>query len=180
MGQADRAEEWALRGLRVDARNMNGQLQAALAIAKLSLGRPDEAERAARAAIALLPRNIMARFYHGLALRDMGRPEEGLAELRTAYALSLDNRSRIQIGEVLTGLERYEEAAKEFEAVPVGIPERAEARRDLGIVYTQHLGRMEEGIAALQEAAELMQDPREAAIIRAEVARLSGGARRAP
>lgn len=174
MGELDRAEEWARRGLQVDARNMNGQLQIAHALSLLRLNRPVEGERAARTAVTLLPNSFMAHFYYGLALRDVGRPEDGLAEVRKAYAMSLDNRVRIQIGEFLVELKRYEEAAREFEAVPVGIPERAEARRDLGIVYTQHLGRREEGIAALRESAELSQDPRDIAAIRAEVERLTG------
>lgn len=173
MNELDRSEEWARRGLQVDARNMNGQLQIAHALTLLRLRRPAEGERAARTAVTLVPDNFMAHFYYGLALRDVGRPEDGLAEIRKAYAMSLDNRVRIQIGELLVELKRYEEAAREFEAVPAGIPERSEARRDLGIVYIQHLGRRDEGIAALREAAELSQDPRDVAAIKAEVARVT-------
>jgi tetratricopeptide (TPR) repeat protein len=175
MGELDRAEEWARRGLLVDAKNMNGQLQIAHSLALMRLNRPAEAERAARMAVALLPTSFMAHFYYGLALRDVGRPEEGLEELRKSYAMSLDNRVRIQIGEFLVEMHRYEEAVKELEAVPVGIPERAEARRDLGIVYIQNLGRREEGIAALREAAALSQDPRDVAAIGAEIKRLTNG-----
>jgi tetratricopeptide (TPR) repeat protein len=178
MGELDRAEEWARRGLLVDAKNMNGQLQIGHALSLMRLNRPVEAEQAARAAVTLQPSSFMAHFYYGLALRDIGRPDEGLAELRKAYAMSLDNRVRIQIGEFLVEMHRYEEAVREFEAVPVGIPERAEARRDLGIVYIQNLGRREEGIAALREAASLSQDPREVATIGAEIKRLTEGAPR--
>ena len=173
MDSTDRAEEWALRGLRVDARNLNGNLYIALAMARLRAGNAKEAEAAARAAVALLPQAISAHYYLGLALRQERRPEEALAELRTAYELSVDHRIRLNIGEVLAELGRYEEAARELDAIPQGIPERGTARRDLAILYVNYLGRRDEGIAALAEAAELEPNPREAAMLRAEAARLS-------
>ncbi len=173
MDSTDRAEEWALRGLRVDARNLNGNLYVALAVARLRAGNPKGAEAAARTAVAILPRGISARYYLALALREQRRSEEALAELSAAYALSVDHRIRLNIGEVLGELGRYEEAARELEAIPQGIPERGIARRDLAIIYINHLGRRDEGIAALAEAAQLEPDPREAAMLRAEAARLS-------
>jgi hypothetical protein len=176
----DRAEEWALRGLRVDAPNLNGNLYVALAMARLRAGNAKGGEDAARAAVTLLPQGISARYYLALALREQRRPEEALAELNAAYALSVDHRIRLNIGEVLGELGRYEEAARELEAIPQGIPERATARRDLAIIYINHLHLRDEGIAALAEAAELEPDPREAAMLRSEAARLRAQRGRAP
>jgi hypothetical protein len=175
LDQPDRAEEWARRGLRVDARNMNGQLQVALALALLRKGNPAGAEQAARAGVGLLPRSPSAHFYRGLALRELGRREEALPELNKALEISGDNRIRLNVAQILAELGRFEEAASQFEAVPHGVPERGMARRDLGVLYLNKLHRPAEGIAALEEAAALEPDPREAAMLRAEVARLTGG-----
>ncbi|HLQ66221.1 MAG TPA: tetratricopeptide repeat protein [Candidatus Limnocylindrales bacterium] len=172
MDAPDRAEEWALRGLRVDAHNLNGNLYVALALARLREGNATGAEEAARRAIAIVPQGITAHYYLGMALREEGRLEEALSELRAAYALSVDNRIRLNVGEVLADLGRYDEAARELDAVPQGIPERATARRDLALLYINKLGRRQEGIAALTEAAELEPDPRQAAVLRAEAERL--------
>lgn len=176
LNQADRAEEWARRGLRVDSRNMNGQLEVALAVALLGKHDNVGAEAAARAAIALLPGSPSAHFYRGLALRELSRPEEALGELQAALGISGDNRIRVNVAQLLAELGRYEEAAQTFASVPEGVPERGLARRDLGVIYINRLHRVPEGVAALQEAAALEKDPREAAMIRSEVARLSGGA----
>lgn len=175
MNQPDRAEEWARRGLRVDAKNMNGQLQVALALALIREGKSAEAEPAARAAVELVPGSPSAHFYRALALRDLGRKEEALPELNTALELSGDNRVRLNLAQLLAELGRFDEAASQFEAVPAGVPERGLARRDLGVIYINKLHRPAEGIAALQEAATLEPDPKVAALLREEVARLTGG-----
>lgn len=176
LNQPDRAEEWARRGLLVDSRNMNGQLQIGLAIALLGKGNAAGAEAAARAGLALLPRSASAHFYRGLALRELGRKEEALPELKAALEATGDNRIRLNVAQILAELGRFDEAASQFEAVPQGVPERGLARRDLAVLYINKLHRPAEGIAAMQEAATLESDPREAALLRAEVARLTGGA----
>lgn len=176
LDQPERAEEWALRGLLVGASNMNAQLQVSLALSRLRLGRPAEAEAAARTAVALAPRSASAHLYRGLALRELRRPDDALAELRVAFGLSGDNRIRLNIAQILAELGRFAEAAQQFDAIPPGTPERGLARRDLAVLYINHLGRPAEGIAALEEAARLEPDPREAAMLRGEIARLTGGA----
>lgn len=172
MNMPDRAEEWALRGLRVDARNMNAQLYVALSVARLRVGNPSGAEAAASRAIAIMPRSITGHLYRGLALRELHQVEPALNELRTTFLLSGDPRIRLDIGELLAAMGRYEEAAHELEAIPEGIPERGMALRDLGILYASKLGRRAEGIAALEQAASMMTDPKDAAALRADVARL--------
>jgi len=174
LNQADRAEEWARRGLRVDAKNMNGQLQITLALTLLEKRDAAGAERAAAAGIALMPRSASAHFYRGLALRQMGRGADAVAELRVAFSLSGDTRVRMNLAQVYAEIGRYEEAARQFEAIPPESPDRGLARRDLGVIYINKLNRVEEGVAALREAAVLERDPKEQAILRAEIERLTG------
>ncbi|MGE5178096.1 MAG: glycosyltransferase 87 family protein [Bacteroidota bacterium] len=169
----DRAEEWARRGLRVDAKNMDGQLEVALSAAQIRLNQPQLAEASARAGLAILPRSSSAHFYHGLALRALHRYDEALAELRVAYGLSGEERIRLNYAQLLAEAGRYPEAAEQFEAVPPGSPERGPARRDLAVLYLNNLNRPADAIAALQEAASLEADPRQQAFLRSEIARIS-------
>jgi tetratricopeptide (TPR) repeat protein len=175
MGLNDRAEEWALRGLRVNASNMNAQLYAALALARLRLGKAAEAEAAADAGIAVAPRAYSLHLYRGLAQRDQGRPEEALESLRRSLAIANDARVLFSIGQLLVQMRRYEEAVRELDRVPPGSPERGPARREMAILYLNFLGRRAEGIAALREAASLEPDPDEARLLRNEVDRLTKG-----
>jgi tetratricopeptide (TPR) repeat protein len=107
-----------------------------------------------------------------MALQNMGRPEEALTEVRTALELSADPRIRLNVGQILSTLGRHEEALAELAQVPSGYAERAAARRDMAVILIHRLGRRDEGIAALREAAALTQDPGEAALLRDEIARL--------
>jgi len=168
----ERAEEWALRGLQVGATNMNPRLFAALALARLNRENFAGAEEAARLGIAQSPTAYALRLYRGMALERLGRPEESLGELREALAAAGDPRIRLNIGQVLATLGRYDEAVEELSQVPAGIPERAAARKTMAVMLLNQLGRPEEGIAALREAASLTSDPGEAALLRDEVARL--------
>ncbi len=171
-GDQERTEEWALRGLKIDATNMNPRLYAALALARLNRGNFTGAEEAARLGIAQSPAAYSLRLYRGMALERLGRPEESLSELRAALGAAGDQRIRLNIGQVLASLRRFEEAVSELSQVPVGVPERAAARRDMAVILLNQLGRPDEGVAALREAAALSGDPGEAALLRDEVARL--------
>jgi len=173
LDQHDRAEEWALRGLTVEAANMQPQLYAALALARLRLNRFPEAEEAAARGIALLPRSHSLHLYRAMALEEMGRNEEALAMLRRAFALSNDQRIQLNIGQLLAEMGRFEEAVAALEQVPPGIPQRAAARRDMAVILLNSQGRREEGIAALREAAELTSDPDQARLLREELDRLT-------
>ncbi len=168
----EHTEEWALRGLRVGAASMNPRLYAALALARLNRGNFADAEEAARLGIAQAPTAYALRLYRGMALERLGRPEEALSELREALAMAGDSRIRLNVGQVLASLRRFDEAVGELSQVPVGVPERAAARRDMAVMLLNQLGRSEEGIAALREAASLTGDPGEAALLRDEVVRL--------
>jgi tetratricopeptide (TPR) repeat protein len=179
-GDHGRAEEWALRGLRIDAANMNARLYAALSLARLNKSDFAGAEEAARLGIVLSPTGYALRLYHGMALERLGRLDESLSELREALEDTADPRIRLNIGQVLAALGRFDEAVAELAQVPVGSPERAAARRDMAIVLLNQLHRREEGIAALREAASLTSDPGEARLLQDEAARLEGARPRAP
>jgi tetratricopeptide (TPR) repeat protein len=172
VGSFERAEEWALRGLLVGAERLNHRLYASLALARLNRGNFPGAADAALAGIELAPDAYSLRLYRGMALQNMGRPEEALTEVRTALELSADPRIRLNVGQILSTLGRHEEALAELAQVPSGYAERAAARRDMAVILIHRLGRRDEGIAALREAAALTQDPGEAALLRDEIARL--------
>jgi tetratricopeptide (TPR) repeat protein len=171
----DRSLEWAERGLRVGAEKMKGGLYSEVALAKLNLGDPAGAEEAARRGIEHLPRSFALRVYRGMALEQLGRYEEALAELRDGLNVSGDARIRLNLGQLLASMGRYEEAVEELRLVPNGIPEGATARRDLAVILLNRLGRREEGIEALREAAALTTNPGEATLLREELERLERG-----
>jgi Flp pilus assembly protein TadD len=171
-GEFARAEEWAIRGLRVGAERMNPRLHAALALAYLNQQRFAEAEAASAAGLALAPDAYALHLYRGMALQSLGRHEEALSEVRTALAATGDPRMRLNVGQILASLGRYQEAVAELAQVPPDVPERAAARRDMAVILLNQLGRRQEGLAALREAASLTRDPGEAALLRDEAARL--------
>ena len=173
MGAYDRAIEWAKRGLAVESPMMNGRLYGVLARVELRVGNSAAAEEAARAAIQITPRNYGMHLYRGMALHDLNRPGEALQELTTAYTLSGDERIHLNIGQLLADMGRFDEAAKEFESVPSGIPERAAAQRDLAVILINYMHRREEGIAALREAASLEPDAGQARLLQDEIRRLT-------
>jgi len=179
-GDPERSEEWALRGLAVNAANFGPRLYAALALARLNLSRFAGAEEAARLGLAKSPSSSALHLYRGMALERLGRLEESLRELRDGAERSGDTRIYLNIGQVLAELGRYEEAVSVLGQVPTGIPERAAARRDMAVLLLNQLGRRDEGIAALREAASLTADPGEARLLSDEAARLEGAPRPAP
>ena len=172
VGRFDRAEEWASRGLRVEATRLNHRLYAALALAQLNQGAFSDAAEAARLGLALAPDAYALHLYRGMALQNMNRPEEALVEVRAAWEASGDSRIRLNLGQILGTLGRYEEAVAELAQVPPGYAERVAARRDMAVILLNRLGRPEEALAALREAASLTQDPGEAALLKDEIARL--------
>jgi len=176
-GDFERSEEWALRGLQVGARKLSPRLYAALALSRLNLGRFGGAEEAASLGIAEAPDAYALHLYRGLALQRLGRLDESIRELREALAQSGDARVHLNIAQAFAGLGRYEEAVAELGQVPPGTPERAAAMRDQAVILLNQLGRRDEGLAALKEAAALTADPNEARLLADEVTRLqkSGG-----
>ena len=172
LGQYDRSVEWAKRGVRVDAKRLNARLNIVLAYALLNLGKFAPAESAASAGIRLAPKDHTIRLYHAMALHELGFREEALQEFTAAYDLSHDPKILLNLGAELTSLGRYEEALRALELVPAGHPDRANARRDMAVIYLNQLRRPADGLAALREAAALAQDPGQAALLRDEIARI--------
>ena len=172
LGQYDRSVEWAKRGIRVDAKRLNARLNIVLAYALLNLGKFAPAESAAAAGIRLAPKDHTIRLYHAMALHELGFREEALQEFTAAYDLSHDPKILLSMGAELGSLGRYEDALRALELVPAGHPDRANARRDMAVIYLNQLRRPADGLAALREAAALAQDPGMARLLRDEIARI--------
>lgn len=171
-GDYTRAEEWAMRALSVGAKNMAGRIAATLALARLNLGNFAGAEEAARAGLEAGSKIYALHLYRGMALEPLGHLDEALTELRIGLAQSGDPRVRLNIAQILVTQNRVEEAVAELARIPPGIPERAAARRDMSILLLNQLGRRDEGLAALREAAALTTDPGQARLLQDEAARL--------
>jgi hypothetical protein len=56
--------------------------------------------------------------------------------------------------------------------VPPENLERAAARQDMGVILINHLGRPEEGLEALREAARLERDPGRSRLLDEEIRRI--------
>ena len=171
-GDYGRTEEWARRGLLVGSGDLNARLCGALAFADLRLSRFDEAERVGAVGVQQFPRDPMLHLYHGMALAGMGRPDPAVPELRQAYALSGDPRVLLNLGAALSDLGRYDQALHVLSLVPSDHAGRPAALRDMGVILLNHLGRTEEGLAALREAARLERDPGEVRLLMQEIERL--------
>ena len=76
------------------------------------------------------------------------------------------------MGAALSDLGRYEEAVQALEMVPEHHPDRGNARRDMAVIFLNHLLRPAEGLTALREAAILAQDPGQARLLQDEIARI--------
>jgi len=172
LGRYDRVEEWAKRGLRVDAKRLNGRLHLVQAYALLNLGKFAAAESASAAGIRVAPKDPMIHVYRGMALHELGRKEECLGEFKEAYQISHDPKILVNMGAALSDLGRYEEAVQALEIVPENHPDRGNARRDMAVIFLNHLQRPAEGLAALREAASLAQDPGQARLLQDEIARI--------
>jgi tetratricopeptide (TPR) repeat protein len=173
IGNQDRAEEWARRGLRVGVKSMEPPLRSALAIALWRKNKLDSAEVQARIAVDLEPRGSTIRMYHGAILTSMARFTEALAEYRKAYELSGgDPRLHVNIAQALSQLGRFEEAVNELLQVPPTHEDRALAVRDAAILMLNHLGRPAEALGYLREAIRLDPNQDQADLVREQIARL--------
>jgi len=120
----------------------------------------------------------MIHVYHAMALHELGRKEECLKEFTAAYQISNDPKILVNLGAALSDLGRYEEAVQALQMVPEGHPDRGNARRDMAVIYLNHLQRPAEGLAALQEAAGLAQDPGQVRLLQDEIARIEANMRK--
>ncbi|TMQ63155.1 MAG: hypothetical protein E6K79_10960 [Candidatus Eisenbacteria bacterium] len=178
LGRFDRVLEWSSRGLRVDATRLNGRLHLVQAYALLNLRRFAAAESAAAAGLLAAPRDPMIHVYHAMALHELGRKEECLKEFTAAYEISNDPKILVNLGAALSDLGRYEDAVQALQMVPEGHPDRGNARRDMAVIYLNHLQRPADGLAALREAAGLAQDPGQVRLLQDEIARIEANMRK--
>ncbi|HEY7728147.1 MAG TPA: tetratricopeptide repeat protein [Candidatus Eisenbacteria bacterium] len=155
LGEWDRAEEWATRGFRVGSPAMEGNLLMSLAVAEYRLGRPEASERAAARALRQQPKNYLLRYQRGLALHDLERYGEALAEYRAALSLRSDPRIYVNEARALAALGLWEEAIAELEKVPPEHFARATALHDLAILTLRGLHRPREAVRLARQALAL-------------------------
>jgi len=172
LSRYDRAEEWARRGIMVDAWRLNPRLWGTLAYSLLNQNRFAEAESASAHGIALAPGEGPLRLYHGMALAELGRKQDALQEYEMAYGITGDDRVILNIAAALSDLGRYDEAVAALSKVAPDSPQRGPARRDMAVILINHVNRPAEGLDALREAASLMTDPAQAKALQDEAARI--------
>lgn len=177
IGEYDRAEEWARRGLKVGVESMEPQLRAELGMSLWRLGRLDSAEVETRLAVKGAPRSATVHVYHAAVLADMGRAEEALVEFRKGLELSGENpRLRLSIAQTLAQLGRFEEAVQELQQVPPGHSDRALALRDAAVLLLNHLHRPAEALDLLRESIRLDPNQDQADLMRQQIAQLEAAA----
>ena len=78
----------------------------------------------------------------------------------------------MRLGSALTELNRPQEALGTFSRVPPDHPERFNAVREMSLLLINVLGRPQEGVQYLHEAARLAPDATQARAIEQETARI--------
>ncbi|HET9251370.1 MAG TPA: tetratricopeptide repeat protein [Candidatus Eisenbacteria bacterium] len=174
LGHHDRAEEWALRGLQVRAATMTVRLLTVLAYSRLQSRDFEGALAAAHDGVARAPRDPRIRMYLGFALKELGRHEEARREFEAGYSLTQDPRFLMHLGTLFSEMGRSEDAVGMYSRVPQSHPDRYGAMREMSLLLINVLGRPEEGLEALREAARLAPDPEQARAIQEEAARIEG------
>ena len=126
----------------------------------LALGRLEEAEAQARAALQLKPDLAEAHGNLGVVLRRLGRNEEAEASYRAALALRPDFLDALRnYGNLLTAKERFAEAASCFQAALRHQPGHLPSERSLGSALHRQ-GRLDEAEASCRRALALApEDP---------------------
>ena len=130
-----------------------------LAIALLYGGKPDAAAPEARAAAQAMPASPRAHYVAGLAARALDRADEAIAEFRRVIELdTADVGSRVQLAQILLGLQRYPEAIRLFEEAARLEPFNATATYGLAMALTRS-GERDRGAVALARFEELRNNP---------------------
>ncbi len=120
------------------------------------------AEREFQRAIALNPNSANSHYYYGIALRNMGRLEDGIAEQKRA--LELDPLSLLMnrgLGLALFAARRYDQVIEQEQKTLELDPNYAPAHRTLGMAYVQK-SMYQEGIAEVKKALTISPDNKNA------------------
>ena len=132
----------------IESAHRFGRPQAAslnsLGKAYLGLGRPDEARRSFRKALALQPDYAEVHNNLGVALRELGRPDEAERSYRRASTLQPDDaQAHYNLGNALRDLGRLDEAGQSYRRALALKPDYAEAHNNLAIAL-HGVGQLEE------------------------------------
>jgi len=173
-----RMEEWARRGLYVDATDMEPPLRNLLATALWHEGRLDSADAEIRIAIAKTPASATFHLVRASILTDLERIPESLTELRKAYEVSgRDPRLHVNVAQALARMGRFGEAVEELLQVPEGNPMRGLALRDAAILILNHSDRPGDALDYLRESIRLDPNQEQADLVRQQIAKLEAMAK---
>lgn len=172
LGQHDRAEEWALRGLQVAAANMSVRLLSTLSYSRLQRKDYEGALEAAYEAVKRAPKDARVRLYLGIALYELGKREDAIREFQAAYGISRDPNILMRLGSAFSEMNRPEDALGAYSRVPPDHPERFNAASEMSILLINVMKRPVEGLTFMHEAARLAPDPQQARAIEEEAARI--------
>lgn len=121
-------------------------------------GRPDEAEQAARRAVALDPALAAAWNNLGIVLQEAGQYEESRSCLERVVELQPDSaEARNNLGNTWRRLDRFELAEACYREALARMPSYAQAHSNLAFLLST-LGRLDEAAAEARHAIDL--DPR--------------------
>ncbi len=126
--------------------------------AYLGLGRPQEARRCFRKALALQPDHAEFHVNLGVALAELGRPAEAERSHRRASILQPgDARAHYNLGNTLRDLGRLDEARESYRRALALEADYAEAHNNLAITLCE-LGRLEEAEPEYRAALAIRPD----------------------
>jgi len=125
----------------------------------LDSGRPRPAAQAARAALAIQPGLADAALVLAAALERLAAPAEAAAALADALAANPSATAvRVRLAGLHVGLGQPDRAVAVVAALPPGSGRIGELLSAYGAALAQ-LGRLDEAVAVLREAATLIRDP---------------------
>lgn len=156
----EQARPWFERAAAVAPRNVNAHQM--LGFLHLQAGHPDSAAASFAAALRIRPDKLEFHAYRTEALMRAGRYKEALRHLDLLCASQPENYHHwLQRGLALEGLQHDDEAREAFQRALLAAEGEWRAGRrsyqqglDRGVILL-HLGRTDEGIAALEEALVL-------------------------
>ena len=107
-----------------------------LAMAESMAGRPREALPHLRAAVKLKPDLLPAWLFLGAVNMELGDPAQAVAPLEKVLAAQPENlQARQMLAQALSGLRRWEQAARQFRALAERTPQDPRVWHGLGLSY---------------------------------------------
>lgn len=129
-----------------------------LALLLLEADRPAGAAQQLQAVIELRPDDPQALYFLGHAERRLDRPAEAVPFLEKALALDPQPHVRLELGQALMALERWDGAAEQFREAATQLPEAASYQLELA-ERVEQAGDREKALGLYQAYAASQPDP---------------------